>query len=241
VFVSESTVFRVLSAENLVLPATPSREPVGAKRPWPDWVEYRPCQVWGHDFTAFRRAGRDALAILDLISRKWVTTLTVVHQRGESEHVQAAYVRALQAEGLLEGIEARMVAPNSSEQLPVLLAVSDGGPQMVSGTTREFMALHALAMHIGRPGTPTDQAHIESFFGHIKGEWPHLEKIRDPLVLEAALEEVRVEYNTVRLHAGIGYVTPDDEHEQRGEQIRKLRREGLAAARAARIAYRRNN
>jgi len=241
VFVSESTVFRVLSAENLVLPATPSREPVGAKRPWPDWVEYRPCQVWDHDFTAFRRAGRDALAILDLVSRKWVTPLTVVHQRGESEHVQAAYVRALQAEGLLEGIEARMVAPNSSEQLPVLLAVSDGGPQMVSGTTREFMALHALAMHIGRPGTPTDQAHIESFFGHIKGEWPHLEKIRDPLVLEAALEEVRVEYNTVRLHAGIGYVTPDDEHEQRGEQIRKLRREGLAAARAARIAYRRNN
>ena len=241
VFVSESTVFRVLSTENLVLPATPSRGPVGAKKPWPDWVEYRPCQVWGHDFTAFRRAGRDALAILDLVSRKWVTTLTVVHQRGESEHVQAAYVRALQAEGLLPAIEARMVAPNTEEQLPVLLAVSDGGPQMVSGTTREFMALHSLAMHIGRPGTPTDQAHIESFFGHIKGEWPHLEQIRDPAVLEAALEEVRVEYNTVRLHAGIGYVTPDDEHEQRGEQIRKLRQEGLRAARAARIAYRRNN
>ena len=45
---------------------------------------------WGHDFTAFVRAGRDALAILDLVSRKWITTLTVVHQRGESEHVQAA-------------------------------------------------------------------------------------------------------------------------------------------------------
>jgi putative transposase len=241
VFVSESTVFRVLSAENLVLPATLSRGPVGAKKPWPEWIEYRPCQVWGHDFTAFRRAGRDALAILDLISRKWITTVVVVHQRGESEHVQAAYTRALQAEGLLEGIEARMVAPNSSGQLPVLLAVSDGGPQMVSGTTREFMALHALAMHVGRPGTPTDQAHIESFFGHIKGEWPHLEQIRDPVVLQTALEEVRVEYNTVRLHAGIGYVTPDDEHEQKGEQIRKMRREGLEAARAARIAYRRNN
>jgi len=241
VFVSESTVFRVLSAENLVLPAQPNREPVGAKKPWPEWVEYRPCQVWGHDFTAFRRAGRDALAILDLVSRKWITTMLVSHQRGESEHVQAVYVRALQAEGLLSEIEARMVAPNTEEQLPVLLAVSDGGPQMVSGTTREFMALHSLAMHIGRPGTPTDQAHIESFFGHIKGEWPHLEQIRDPAVLEAALEEVRIEYNTVRLHAGIGYVTPDDEHEQRGEQIRKLRREGLRAAHAARIAYRRNN
>jgi transposase InsO family protein len=241
VFVSESTVFRVLSAEGLVLPAAPSREPAGPKKPWPEWVEYRPCQVWGHDFTAFVRAGRDALAVLDLISRKWVTTLSVVHQRGESEHVQAVYTRALEAEGLLAQIEARMIAPNSSEQLPVLLAVSDGGPQMVSGTTREFMALHALALHIGRPGVPTDQAHIESFFGHVKGEWPHLEKIRDPLVLEAALEQVRIEYNTVRLHAGIGYVTPDDEHEGRGEQIRKQRQEGLRAAHAARIAYRRNN
>jgi transposase InsO family protein len=240
VFVSESTVFRVLSAENLVLPARPTRDPVGPRKPWPDWVEYRPCQVWGHDFTAFRRAGRDALAILDLVSRKWVTTLSVAHQRGESEHVQAAYVRALEAEGLLEKIEARMVTPNTEEQLPVLLAVSDGGAQMVSGTTREFMALHSLAMHIGRPGTPTDQAHIESLFGHIKGEWPHLEQIRDPAVLEAALEQVRIEYNTVRLHAGIGYVTPDDEHEGRGEQIRKQRQEGLRAAHAVRIAYRRN-
>lgn len=240
VFVSESTVFRVLTSENLVLAAAPSREPVGPRKPWPDWVEYRPCQVWAHDFTAFPRAGRDALAVMDLVSRKWVTTLTVPHQRGESEHVQTIYIRALEAEGLLGEVEARMVAPNSDELLPVLLAVSDGGPQMVSGTTREFMALHALAMHVGRPGVPTDQAHIESLFGHVKDEWPHLEQVRDPAALDAALEEVRVEYNTVRLHAGIGYVTPDDEHEQRGEQLRKQRREGLRAARAARITYRRD-
>jgi hypothetical protein len=29
---------------------------------------------------------------------------------------------------------------------------------MTSGSTREFMALHAIATHYGRPGTPTDQA-----------------------------------------------------------------------------------
>jgi putative transposase len=43
----------------------------------------------------------------------------------------------------------------------------------------------------------------------------------------------------VRLHAGIGYVTPDDEHYGRGDAIRLARRDGLEAARAARIAYRR--
>lgn len=241
VFVSESSVLRVLQAENLILPAPPARDPAGPRRPWPAWVEYRPCQVWAHDFSAFARAGRDALAILDLVSRKWITTLLVPRGRGESIHVQAIYTRALELEGLLDHIEARMIAPNADEQLPVLLAVSDNGPQMISGTTREFMALHALAMHTGRPHTPTDQAHIESFFGHLKSEWPHLEAIDDPGMLAAELDRVRHDYNTVRLHAGIGYVTPDDEHEGRGAQIRKARREGMRKARTDRIAYRRQH
>jgi hypothetical protein len=60
----------------------------------------------------------------------------------------------------------------------------------------------------GRPGTPTDQAPIESFFGHIKTEWPCLTIIRDPGELERELGRVRDDYNRVRLHAGIGYVTP---------------------------------
>ncbi|RKN52528.1 integrase, partial [Streptomyces klenkii] len=86
---------------------------------------------------------------------------------------------------------------------------------------------------------PNDQAWIESLFGHVKGEWPHLEKIRDPHDLEAELDAVRAEYNTVRLHAGIGYVTPDDEHTGRGDTIRSARTEGLRQAHADRIAYRR--
>jgi putative transposase len=240
VFVSESTVLRVLATEQLVLPARRPREPVGAKPPWPAWVQYRPNQVWGHDFTAFPRAGRDALAVLDLVSRKWLRTLLVPAGRGVSEHIAAIYTLALDDEGLLSQAEARMIEPNDDQALPILLSVCDGGPQMVSGTTREWMALHSLAMHIGRPGIPTDQAHIESFFGHVKTEWPDLEAIRDPADLEAALEQRRIEYNTIRLHAGIGYVTPDDEHEGRGAQIRKRRREGMIAARAARIASRRH-
>jgi transposase InsO family protein len=118
--------------------------------------------------------------------------------------------------------------------------VSDNGPQMRSFTTREFMAALAIAQHFGRPHTPTDQAWIETLFGHVKAEWPHLEQIRDPGELELELETARHHYNTVRLHAGIGYVTPEDEHHGRGDQIRNQRREGLQHARTARIDYRRN-
>ncbi|ETZ38595.1 integrase core domain protein [Mycobacterium intracellulare MIN_052511_1280] len=74
----------------------------------------------------------------------------------------------------------------------------------------------------------------------MKGEWPHLEHIRDPGELDAELDRVRSEYNTIRLHAGIGYVTPHDEHEGRGDAIRQNRRDGLAQARENRIAYRRD-
>ena len=233
VHASESTFWRVLTVEGLVLPR-PAREPV-ARTPWPDWVEYRPLQVWGHDFTHFTRAKRVAIAVLDLVSRYWITTLTSAEET--SEQVTTAYTLALEDQGLLGEAERRMIAPNSDETLPILLAVSDNGPQMVSGTTREWLALHSLAWHTGRPGTPTDQAHIETLFGHLKTEWPHLEAITDPTVLDRELERVRFEYNTIRLHAGIGYVTPDDEHHGRGAILRKQRAEGLRAARAARLAH----
>jgi putative transposase len=119
----------------------------------------------------------------------------------------------------------------------VLLAVSDNGPQMTSTDTRAFMAMCAIAQHFGRPGTPTDQAWIESLFSHVKADWPHLDRIRDPEVLRAELAVVRNDYNTVRLHAGIGYVTPADEHDGRGPPIRAARKRGLRHARWARIAY----
>ena len=63
--------------------------------------------------------------------------------------------------------------------MPVLIAWSDNGTEMTAIDTRKFMALMAITQHHGRPGNPTDQAHIESFYSHLKGDWPHLTTIRD--------------------------------------------------------------
>jgi putative transposase len=49
------------------------------------------------------------------------------------------------------------------------------------------------------------------------------------------LARIRTEYNTVRLHASIGYVTPDDEHHGRGPGIRRARAAGIRRAQAERI------
>ena len=237
VWVSPSTFRRVLAAHGLVLPEAPARTPT-TKKPWPDWLVWAPNRIWIWDVTHFSRARRAVFAIVDMVSRRWIDTLVSVEET--ASQVVVVFEHALEAEGLLDLLtDERLELDLEDPRRPILLAVSDNGPQMRAHDTRAFMALMAIAQHHGRPHTPTDQAWIESFFGHIKGEWPHLEDIADPVVLEAELARVRLEYNTVRLHEAIGYVTPDDEHYGRGEAIREARRQGLVRAREERLAYHR--
>jgi transposase InsO family protein len=243
VHASESTVLRVLIAEGVHLPGRPPREP-RAKTPFPQWAELVPGVIWIYDFTHFRASKRCAVAVLDVVSRFWLST--VVSAEESSTQVEVAFTRALVAEGkqhlldeaLLDEL-AHGVVPDNDDRVPVLLAVSGNGPQMTSKATAVFMAGARIAQHFGRPGTPNDQAWVESFFGHLKGESPHLERIADPGELERELDRLRLHYNTVRLHEGIGYVTPEDEHTGRGAGIRAARRAGLDAAHHARVAFRR--
>ena len=242
VHVSESTVLRVLEAVGMRLPAAPAREP-RPPRPWPDWAELVPGVIWIYDFTHFTTAGRCAVAVLDVVSRKWLST--VVSAEESSTQVEVAFTRALIADGkdhlleqsLLDELHAGIVP--DGDELPVLLALSDNGPQMTSKSTKAFLAGARIATHLGRPGTPNDQAWIESLFGHVKTEFPHLEKIVDPGELERELDRTQEFYNTVRLHQGLGYVTPDDEHTGGGDAVRAARRAGLQAAHEARVAARR--
>ena len=237
VWVSPSTLYRVLAGEGLVLPTRPQRTPVPAT-PMPDWVRWERHQIWIYDITHFPRAGRVAYAVLDVVTRKWLATHVSVEESAGG--VEVVFTDALDAEGLWERIEARWAGEGDGDE-PILLVMSDNGPQMRAGTTREFWALCSIAARFGRPGTPTDQAWIETLFGHVKTEWPHLEQITDPHTLRTELDLARHDYNHRRLHASLGYVTPDDEHQRRGDTIRQARRDGLNRARLDRIAYHRNN
>lgn len=235
VWVSPSTVDRVLTRNGLVL-AGESRPGRSTKTPWPDWCEWRPNQLWCWDMSQFERCvnAKYAYGIIDLVSRKWITvTLTA---EPTSIAARVLFTRALEAEGLLtDQLRDRLSdpeaeIPDDDDALPLLLAISDNGTEMKATDTRRFMALCSIAQHFGRRSTPTDQAWIETLWGHIKGEHPHLTTITDPGVLEHELERIRTHYNQMRLHEAIGYVTPDDEHEGRGDQIRADRTNGMANA-----------
>ena len=133
----------------------------------------------------FTRAKRVAYAIVDVVTRYWIGYLLTTEQT--STQAQLLFARALEDQDLLGRTGSR---PTATRRIaPILVAWSDNGSEMTAVDTRQFMALMAIAQHHGRPGTPTDQAHIESFFSHLKGDWPHLTEIRDPAALDAELAE----------------------------------------------------
>lgn len=120
-------LFDVLADAGKVLPARPRPAPT-AKKPWPAWVDLRPRQVWGYDVTHFGRCGRAVIAIIDLVSRKWIDHLVTVEET--STEVAAVFTRALDREGLLVpglAITADGTVPITVDDTrrPIVLAVSD--------------------------------------------------------------------------------------------------------------------
>ena len=229
VFVSPSTLLRVALKHQVTLPGEPFRpRPVLPAMPQVPWEKNR---IWIWDATHFTRCKRVVYAIVDVVTLYWIGYLLTSEQT--HTQVQLLFARALEDQGLLgaDGLPLR----DDDQDGPILVAWSDNGAEMTAIDTRQFMALMAIAQHHGRPGTPTDQAHVESFFSHLKGDWRHLVEIRDPAALDTELARIRTEYNTVRLHASIGYVTPDDEHHGRGPGIRRARVAGMRRAQAQRI------
>jgi len=112
--------------------------------------------------------------------------------------------------------------------------ISDNGPQFVAREFKEFIRLCGMTHVRTSPYYPQSNGKVESWHKTIKREC-----IRPltPLCLEDArriVSDFVNEYNRMRLHSGIGYVTPQARLEGRDQQILVERRRKLAAARIAR-------
>ena len=140
------------------------------------------------------RARRCVFAALDMVSRCW--TATLVWAEETSTQVRVTFDQALGAQDLDELLtEGRLDLDIDDPDRAILLAVSDNGPATASHDTRAYMAMTAIARHHRRPHTPTDQAWIESFFSHINHEWPHLNDITDPALLDTEPARIRLDHN----------------------------------------------
>ena len=221
VFVSESTVLRVLQAARLVAPPPARHRP---NRQKPEVKADGPYQVWRWDisYVAVGAAFWYLVAILDQYSRK-IVGWGFFPQATQAE-VKRVWDQALASEGLLE---------TEGKKMPQ--AVSDRGPQMKAKSIRAFFRDLGIGQLFCRPHTPDDNAEMESFFATLKCERLYRGSYDDPFLAEAGIADFIAYYNNGRLHQGIGFVTPQERHEGKDQEIREERRRGLQAARLVRF------
>ena len=119
--------------------------------------------------------------------------------------------------------------------------VSDNGPQFLAKDFKEFIRINGMTHVKTSPYYPQSNGKIERWHKSLKNECI---RPKTPLNLEDAQRVVGdyvSEYNTVRLHSAIGYVTPQDMLDGRQAEIHAARDRKLEAAREERRKRRQLN
>ena len=86
---------------------------------------------------------------------------------------------------------------------------SDQGSEYRSTLYLETLDKAGMVASMSRPGTPTDNAFVESFFGTLKNELVHHYKFKSMIECVARIIEYVEFYNRTRLHSSLGYLSPE--------------------------------
>ncbi len=217
VAVSASSVYRVLKQAGVLdrHPTRPSRKGKGFDQP------DRPHRDWHVDVSYLNIAGTFYFmtTILDGYSR------SIIHWEIREK---------------MEEIDVEAIVQRGREKFPGATPrmITDNGPQFISKDFKQYVRLCGMKHVRTSPHYPQSNGKIERYHRTIKSEC-----IRPgtPLTLEDARRIVTrfvQQYNEVRLHSAIGYVTPLDKLLGREQAIFDERDRKLEAARARREANR---
>jgi putative transposase len=112
--------------------------------------------------------------------------------------------------------------------------ISDNGSQFIANDFKKFLKLNNLTHVRTSVNHPQSNGKIEAFHKSIKNECIRCQSLLDLEDARKSVAEYVHEYNHVRLHSGIGYITPYDKLCGREEIIFKERDLKLERARQRR-------
>jgi len=203
--INRKKIYRLMRAEKLLLPK-PSRDRSGKT-----WVkDLLPITQRAFDYLEFDikyiqidGTGRKAflLTVIDVISRFNMGQLLQYSMKKEDVKV------------LFEDIFCRYSFP---EKITVR---SDNGSQFEAGIVRQLFKDLEVNHEFTRPGTPEQNAHIESYHSIVQRAvcdricFDNLDPAQD------TFERFRNFYNFERLHSGIGYGTPAEKLKSLGVDV----------------------
>ena len=86
----------------------------------------------------------------------------------------------------------------------------DNGTEMTSNTVADWCRLRAAEISFIDPGSPWQNAYVESFNGKLRDELLGIEIFTTLLEAKIMAEDYRQDYNQNRPHSSLGYMTPNE-------------------------------
>ena len=87
---------------------------------------------------------------------------------------------------------------------------SDRGCQYTARKTKLLIEENGFRKSMSRPGTPSDNQPIESFWKTLKCEMDDIRLLKFDEAKRKIVEYIELYYNSERLHSGIGYAAPNN-------------------------------
>jgi len=204
-FISESSVYRILKAHDLI--TSPAYILLSASDTFHTPTK-RINELWQTDFTYFKIIGWGwyyLSTVLDDYSR-FILSWKLTSSMGASD-VKDTLDQAIAVTG---------VTSVPVKHRPRLL--SDNGPAYLSSELKTYLASHQMTHTRGAPYHPMTQGKIERYHRTMKNVIK-LEHYYLPGELEQALEQFVHHYNHERYHESLDNVTPADMYHGRYHQI----------------------
>jgi putative transposase len=208
-YISESSVYRILKAHDLI--STPAFTVLSASDRFAQPTS-RVNELWQTDFTYLKviHWGWYFLStVLDDFSR-YILAWRLCSAMG-SEDVKATVEQAIHIAG---------VAHACVVNRPRLL--SDNGPAYLSGDLQEYLASRGIDHTRGKPFHPMTQGKIERYHRSMKSVIT-LDNYYSPEALEREIAAFVDYYNNERYHESLGNVTPADVYHGRVDEVLQRR------------------
>ncbi len=208
-FVSESSVYRLLKAHDLI--TSPAYVLMSASDSFNNPTR-RVHELWQTDFTYFR-----------IIGWGWYYLSTILDDY--SRYIIAWKLSATMAATDVEETLDQALAATGVQSVPVRhrpRLLSDNGPAYVSSQLRDYLSEQGMTHTRGAPYHPMTQGKIERYHRSMKAV-VKLDHYYFPWQLEAALRTFVAYYNNERYHESLDNVTPADVYFGRQQTVLSAR------------------
>jgi putative transposase len=189
--INHKRVYRIYKEEGLNLRSKSKRKSISAARAPEKNAVQAINECWAMDFVSdqlFNGKRFRTLTVLDMYSRECLDIC--VDKAIKGERVAAVLDHLKETRGLPKRIKV------------------DNGPEFISRALDAWAYFNHVKLDYSRPGTPTDNAHIESFNGSFRDECLNVNWF---MSLEDARKKIEVwkkDYNEFRPHSALTYLTP---------------------------------